>query len=201
MSIYVMYKPYQMLSQFTKELPSHSTLADINFEFAKNVYPVGRLDADSEGLLILSDESALNTALLHPSQKQPKTYWVQVEGEPNQNDISPLQKGISIRINKKEFTSAPAKLSILPNTVESTLPVRNPPIRFRKNVQETWVEIVLTEGKNRQVRKLFAAIGFPVLRLVRVGIGNLKYGEKPIGLVQPGQVIEISKQQIASNLN
>jgi len=186
MPTYIIYKPFGILSQFTKEADHHITLKDLDYPFSKDVYPVGRLDADSEGLLILTDNKALNAKLLHPQYKQPKTYWVQVEGQPQVKDLLPLQKGITINVNGKAHATAPAKASLLPNEV--SLPERNPPIRFRKNSPTTWVEIIITEGKNRQVRKMLATIGFPVLRLVRVGIAGLFFNQGVLKDIAVGEV-------------
>ena len=175
MPTYFIYKPFNMLSQFTREAPHHVTLADLAFSFPKDVYPVGRLDADSEGLLLLTSDKGLNAKLLHPKNKQPKTYWVQVEGAPVDADLVPLRRGIDIKIKKKIHRTAPAQVHLLveiPN-----LPVRTPPIRVRKSIPDTWVSITITEGKNRQVRRMFAAIGFPVLRLARVGLAGYSYGK------------------------
>ena len=185
-----------MLSQFTKEIPSHVTLADLSYAFEKDVYPVGRLDRDSEGLLILSNNSQINKQLLSPKNKQPKTYRVQVEGAPANTELDPLRQGIPLRIKKKEFTTLPATLQILSDDSEKQLPERNPPIRERKNIPDTWIEITIVEGKNRQVRKMFAAIGFPVLRLVRTKLAGFTYGEPPLNEMQPGEVKEITGLQL-----
>jgi 23S rRNA pseudouridine2457 synthase len=189
MPTYITYKPFGMLSQFTKEAEQHVTLKDLDFTFSKDVYPVGRLDADSEGLLILTDNRALNAKLLHPQYKQPKIYWAQVEGEPKVVDLLPLQKGIAININGKMHVTAPAKVGLL--HTEVSLPERDPPIRFRKNSPTTWIEISITEGKNRQVRKMLAAIGFPVLRLVRVGIAGLFLNQDTLKDLAVGEVRQI----------
>jgi len=178
-----------MLSQFTREAPHHVTLADLKYDFAKNVYPVGRLDADSEGLLILTDDKSLNAKLLNPKNKQPKTYWVQVEGAPTEADLLPLKKGVTIKIKKKIHRTAPAKTSLLTETPK--LPARNPPIRFRKSIPTTWLSLTITEGKNRQVRRMCAAIGFPVLRLVRVGLAGFQYGKGILEKMDIGDVIRI----------
>lgn len=190
MSTYIIYKPFNMLCQFTKEVDTHVTLADLDFKFEKDVYPIGRLDADSEGLLILSNEKGLNKKLLDPEEKKAKTYWVQVKGMIHQHDLHPLEKGITISVKGKSYTTLPATCKVL-NSEKITLPARNPPIRFRKNIPDSWAEIKIIEGKNRQVRKMFAAIGFPVLRLVRVGIDQYSYGDKKIGLMQSGDVIKL----------
>jgi len=178
-----------MLSQFTREAPHHVTLADLDFNFPKDVYPVGRLDADSEGLLLLTDDKRLNAKLLHPKNKQPKTYCVQVEGAPRDADLIPLRKGIAIKIKKKIHQTTPAEVKILAET--PNLPERKPPIRFRKSIPDTWVNITITEGKNRQVRRMFAAIGFPVLRLVRIGLAGYIYGEGVLSKMEIGGIIAI----------
>ena len=180
-----------MLSQFTKEAPNHITLADLDYTFAKDVYPVGRLDADSEGLLILTSDKRLNVRLLNPNNKQPKTYWAQVEGAPNKEDLQPLNEGITIKIKKKVHQTAPAKAFLLEE--EPQLPLRNPPIRYRKSIPTTWISLTLTEGKNRQVRRMCAAIGFPVLRLVRVGIAGYKYGEDQLKDMRVGEVLPLTE--------
>lgn len=190
MSTYIIYKPFNMLSQFTKEAETHLTLADLEFEFEKDVYPVGRLDADSEGLLILSNEKGLNKKLLDPAEKKAKTYWVQVEGMICQEDLLPLKNGIPISIKGQSYKTLPAECRVL-DFANIDLPERFPPIRYRKNIPDSWAEIKIIEGKNRQVRKMFAAIGFPVLRLVRVGIDKYFYGDKKIGKMNAGEVIKL----------
>ena len=191
MPTYLLYKPFNMLSQFTREAPHHITLADLAFNFPKDVYPVGRLDADSEGLLLLTNDKRLNAKLLHPKNKQPKTYWVQVEGAPVDADLAPLRKGINIKIKKKIHRTANAIVHLLADI--PNLPERNPPIRVRKSIPDTWVCITITEGKNRQVRRMFAAVGFPVLRLVRVGLAGFTYGEGIIHKMDVGTVIKVEE--------
>lgn len=173
-----------MLSQFTQEVPGQVTLADFTFEFPKDVYPVGRLDADSEGLLLLTSDRRLNDRLLNPRHAHPRTYLVQVEGIPDQEALQALQKGVSISINGKKHQTAPAQVEACPEP--PVLPERNPPIRVRQSIPDTWISLQITEGKNRQVRRMCAAVGYPVLRLVRAAIGNLK-----IGNMQPGDVVEL----------
>lgn len=190
MPSYILYKPYQMLSQFTREAPHHRTLADLSFTFPKTVYPVGRLDADSEGLLLLTDDKSLNAKLLRPERKQPKTYWVQVEGAPTDADLAPLRSGVLLRIKGTSYRTLPAEVAFLSATPE--LPERHPPVRFRKSVPDAWLSITLVEGKNRQVRRMCAAIGFPVLRLVRVAVAGFRYGEGVIGRLEPGTVREVA---------
>jgi 23S rRNA pseudouridine2457 synthase len=179
-----------MLSQFSQDKPGQVTLANLNFKFNKNVYPVGRLDADSEGLLILSDNKKLNQQILDPKNKVPKTYWVQVEGDPSMTDLLPLVNGITISVNGKPYNTNRAAIEILGNDVD--LPERNPPIRFRKSVPDTWVSISISEGKNRQVRKMFATVNYPVLRLVRVGLSGFKFKEGILKDLKPGGVVSVN---------
>ncbi len=186
---YILYKPYGMLSQFTKEAAHHMTLADLSFSFDKDVYPVGRLDADSEGLLLLSSDKSLNHKILHPSKKETKTYLAQVEGSPSQQDFNAFSKGISIKIKGKTHQCLPAKARVLSDSPD--LPERNPPIRVRKHVPDTWVEIKIQEGKNRQVRKMFASVGFPVLRLVRVSLSKWHYNQGALKGLAVGEVREV----------
>jgi 23S rRNA pseudouridine2457 synthase len=177
---FLIYKPFGVLSQFTKEVPDHRTLADL-YPFPKDVYPVGRLDKDSEGLLLLTDDKRLNQRLLDPSFAHPRTYWVQVEGIPGDQAIRQLTSGVSIRINKRNYLTRPA---VAKKIAPPSLPERDPPVRFRKTVEDHWIELTLTEGKNRQVRRMCAKVGHPVLRLVRVAIGKLQAGKMRAGEVK-----------------
>ena len=183
---YVIYKPYGMLSQFTREVPTHLVLADLGV-FPKNVYPVGRLDKDSEGLLILTNDTKLNERLLHPKFTHSKTYTVQVDGSITEEAGRQLERGVEIRINKQRYRTKPARARLPEN--KPKLPERNPPVRFRKNIPTSWLYLTITEGKNRQGRKMCAQVGFPVLRLVRTSIENLHLGD-----MQPGEVRELSKE-------
>lgn len=159
-------KPYGVLSQFTAEPGSRwRTLAE--FGFPRGVYPMGRLDADSEGLLLLTDEPGLNSRLLDPAQAHRRAYWVQVERVPDDRALVRLARGVRIG-NEDTLPCRVARLEPPPSFAP-----RDPPIRFRKNVPDCWLELELTEGKNRQVRRMTAAIGHPTLRLVRVRIGEL----------------------------
>jgi 23S rRNA pseudouridine2457 synthase len=158
-------KPYGVLSQFTQEHESHRTLAE--FGFPKAVYPIGRLDSDSEGLLLLSDEAHWNARLLHPKHAHERTYHAQVERVPTEQALEQLRRGIKL----PDFTTQPCKARLLDPAPDH--PSRVPPIRERKSVPTSWIELKLTEGKNRQVRRMTAAVGFPTLRLVRVAIGEL----------------------------
>lgn len=166
--IIAFYKPFGVQSQFTREISTHITLA--NFGFPPEVYPLGRLDADSEGLLLLSDERSMNHFLLHPNNEHPREYWVQVEGTPTADALKKLAAGVIIR----RYQTKPCTVRLLDETEYTRLPERTPPVRFRKSVPTTWIALELKEGKNRQVRQMTAAIGAPTLRLVRVRIGNLR---------------------------
>lgn len=161
----IFYKPYGVLTQFTKDNPTRSTLKD--YIAVPGVYPVGRLDWDSEGLLLLTDHGQLQHRLSHPQFGHERTYWVQVERIPDETALTKLQEGVEIQ----DYHTRPAKVRLLPT--EPPLPERDPPIRFRKNVPTAWLEMTLTEGKNRQVRRMTAVVGFPTLRLVRVSIAHL----------------------------
>ncbi len=161
-----LHKPYDVLSQFTAEAPGQRTLAE--FGLPKGVYPIGRLDRDSEGLLLLSDEPKLVQSLLDPQDRQPKVYLVQVEGSPTDEQLQHLARGVKIRIDKRVHTTRPAQVVQIndPGFAE-----RRPPVRVRKTVPDAWLELQISEGKNRQVRRMCAAAGLPVLRLIRVAVG------------------------------
>jgi len=169
----IFYKPYGVLSQFTKDAPTHITLKD--YIDVPDVYPVGRLDWDSEGLLLLTNNGQLQHRLAHPRFGHKRTYWVQVERIPDADAIKRLQTGVEIQ----DYRTQPAEIRLL--SEEPQLPERTPPIRFRKNVPTAWLEMTLTEGKNRQVRRMTAAVGFPTLRLVRVSIGHLQLDDLQLG--------------------
>jgi 23S rRNA pseudouridine2457 synthase len=184
------YKPYNVLSQFTDESPTQERQTLKDYIPVPSVYPVGRLDQDSEGLMLLTDHGALQHRLSDPKFEHPRTYWVQVERIPTDELLEPLRKGIQIQ----HYKTRSAIVSLLPQ--EPTLPPRDPPVRFRKTVPTTWLEVILTEGHNRQVRKMTAAIGFPTLRLVRVAIGHLRLE----GLA-PGQWRDLTVEELAPLLD
>jgi 23S rRNA pseudouridine2457 synthase len=168
------HKPYGVLSQFTSDGSPNATLA--GFNFPPHVYPLGRLDADSEGLLLLSDEPGLNTKLLHPTEGHRRIYWAQVERIPNADALLRLAAGVVVQGRQ----ALPARAWIL--EPQPNVPPRTPPIRFRKTVPDCWIGIEMMEGKNRQVRRMTAGIGHPTLRLLRVKIGDFELGE-----MEPGQ--------------
>ena len=171
-------KPYGVLSQFTPDHPAQRTLAE--FALPKNVYALGRLDRDSEGLLLLSDEPGLNTKLLDPKNAHPRTYWAQLEGEMTGSALQHLRGGVVIEGHK----TLPAEAK----QIHPDVPPRDPPIRERKNIPTSWIALTLREGRNRQVRKMTASVGFPTLRLIRVRIGQF---DLPADLA-PGQWRELS---------
>jgi 23S rRNA pseudouridine2457 synthase len=181
------HKPFGAVSQFTSDGSENRTLA--GFGFPKNVYPIGRLDADSEGLLILGDEPEWNERLLHPREAHEREYWAQVERFPTPEALRKLERGVSVQGRK----TLPCRAWILEpqpevgssscddRTAQRAIPARNPPIRFRKTVPTCWIGLELIEGKNRQVRRMTAAIGHPTLRLIRVRIGGLELGTLAAG--------------------
>jgi 23S rRNA pseudouridine2457 synthase len=165
---YWFYKPFNVLCQFSPE-GDKTTLATYFNGIPQDVYPVGRLDYDSEGLILLTNDKRITTQLLHPKYQHQRTYWVQVEGVITEDAIHKLQAGVTITVNGKKHQTLPC---IVKKISDPALPERNPPIRFRKNIPTSWISITLTEGKNRQVRKMTATVGYPTLRLVRYSIGN-----------------------------
>ncbi|CEJ43462.1 rRNA large subunit pseudouridine synthase E [Umezakia ovalisporum] len=167
------YKPYGVLSQFTQETSKHNTLKD--YIPVPDVYPVGRLDWDSEGLLLLTNDGQLQHRLAHPCFGHQRTYWVQVEGIPSADALNKLQMGVEIQ----NYRTQPAQVRLF--LEHPHLPERNPPIRFRKSIPTSWLEMTLTEGKNRQVRRMTATVGFPTLRLVRVSIAHLNLNGLQLG--------------------
>lgn len=181
----IFHKPYGVLSQFTQESPKHITLKEyIN---VPDVYPVGRLDWDSEGLLLLTNDGQLQHRLAHPRFGHRRTYWAQVERIPDADAIYKLQTGVEIQ----DYRTRPAQVKLLleaPSVNE-----RIPPIRFRKSVPTAWLEMTLTEGKNRQVRRMTAAVGFPTLRLIRVSIANIQLDDLASGQWREITPLELTK--------
>jgi 23S rRNA pseudouridine2457 synthase len=177
------YKPYEVLCQFSPE-QGKKTLADF-LSLKKDIYPVGRLDYDSEGLLLLTNDNTIKSKLTGPKFEHPKTYLAQIERIPTEEVLQKLRSGVVIEGRKTK----PAEIALL--SEEPLLPPRSTPIRFRKSVPTAWLRIVLREGKNRQLRKMTAAVGHPTLRLVRIMIGNLD-----IQQLHPGEWKEITLQEI-----
>lgn len=170
-------KPYGVLSQFTPEGRWRGLREVLPLA---GVYAAGRLDADSEGLLILTDDGKLQAQLADPRHKQPKTYWAQVEGAPTELDLEPLRRGVDLG----DFVTRPAIARVIAEP-ESLWP-RDPPIRFRASIPTTWIELTIREGKNRQVRRMTAKTGFPTLRLIRAAVGPYK-----LGALKPGEWREL----------
>ena len=162
------HKPFGVLSQFTSDGSPNRTLAE--FGLPAQVYPLGRLDADSEGLLLLSDEPGLNSRLLDPKHGHPRTYWAQVERLPSAAALAQMAGGLII----EDYRTRPCRAWLL--DPQPDIPPRDPPIRYRKSVPDYWIALELHEGKNRQVRRMTAAIGHPTLRLIRMRIGELDLG-------------------------
>ncbi|KII77074.1 pseudouridine synthase [Vibrio renipiscarius] len=175
--VIVFNKPFDTLTQFT-DGEGRKTLAD--FIDVKEVYPAGRLDRDSEGLLVLTNDGILQAKLTQPSSKSPKTYWVQVDGAPSEADLDKLREGVEL----KDGMTLPANVEIMtaPEVWE-----RTPPVRFRANIPTTWIALTIIEGRNRQVRRMTAHIGFPTLRLIRHSVGEIALGD-----LQPGEWKEIT---------
>jgi 23S rRNA pseudouridine2457 synthase len=183
MARYILFhKPYGVLSQFT---PENGARGLSDFHLPKSVYPAGRLDKDSEGLLLLTDDGPMIEKLLNPQSKKSKTYWVLVEREPSEESLQKMREGLRI----EDYTTLPCEVRIL--LPQPTLPPREPAVRIRKTVKDVWIEVKIFEGKNRQIRKMTAAIGHPTLRLIRKKIANLDLGD-----LLPGEWREIPKSII-----
>ena len=184
MALFLFNKPFQVMCQFSSH-PARKTLAD--FVDVPGIYPAGRLDADSEGLVLLTDDGKLQHRISHPDSKQPKTYIVQVEGEP---DAATLER-LSGPLDLGDFVTQPSKVSEI--EAPDWLWERDPPIRHRANKPTRWLAITLSEGKNRQVRRMTAAVGLPTLRLVRIAIGPFTLATHP---VWPGELREVSASEL-----
>jgi len=186
MKCILFHKPYGVLTQFTSGGAAHRTLKE--FITIPSVYPVGRLDHDSEGLLLLTDDGALQHRLSDPRFEHKKTYWVQVERIPTDESLERLETGIEIQ----GYWTKPAKITVM-ESEPATLAPRDPPVRFRKTVPTAWLELTIAEGKNRQIRHMTAAIGHPTLRLIRTAIGALE-----LGRLKPGEWRELSPGECAA---
>lgn len=180
--IVAFHKPYGVICQFTP-LEGHRTLSE--FHLPKTIYPCGRLDTDSEGLLILTDNGIIQARLSDPKYKQLKTYWAQVERLPDDAALSLLRKGLRL----KDGLTRPCEARLL--KAEPDLPPREPAIRYRKNVPTAWIELAITEGRNRQVRRMTAAVGHPTLRLLRVRIGRVSLSE-----LAPGKWRQVERAEL-----
>ncbi len=183
---YILYKPFQVLCQFSPQ-EGKATLKDVA-PVAADIYPIGRLDFDSEGLIILTNDRRLTHRLLDPVFAHEREYWVQVEGTVGDHALRQLESGVTITIDRQPYRTRPAKARII---TDPPVPERNPPIRYRAQIPTSWVSLTLTEGKNRQVRKMTAAVGNPTLRLVRHRILNIT-----IDGMRPGEMREIRKEDI-----
>lgn len=189
---YVIYKPFMMLSQFTSDL-GKKTLAELDYEFPTNVYPVGRLDEESEGLLILTNDKNLSFKLLEPKFEHNRVYLIQVEGVVTEDAIEELCMPMEINIKGVSYLTLPAKAELI---AEPELPARNPPIRFRQNIPTSWIKLAIKEGKNHQVRKMTAKVGFPTLRLIRTATEKLT-----IDKMKSGEVKKIDGKILYQKLN
>jgi 23S rRNA pseudouridine2457 synthase len=188
---FITYKPFQVLSQFSS---SEGKAALSSYcKVPSDVYPVGRLDYDSEGLLLLTNDAALNHRLLHPSFGHEREYWVQVEGEITPDALKTLAGGMDISIDGKSYRTKACKASFFPDG--PPVPGRTPPIRFRQNIPTSWIRLVLTEGKNRQVRRMTAKAGFPTLRLIRYRIEQIS-----LEGLSPGDCLSLSRQAVYEKL-
>jgi 23S rRNA pseudouridine2457 synthase len=170
--LYMLHKPFGVLSQFTSE-GNRPGLASLNLPVPREVYPIGRLDADSEGLLMLTDDNRLKTRILDPNNRHERTYHVQVEGNPSFEQIQEIKSPMTLNIKGKKFVTRGCQAE----RIAPTHPDRIPPIRIRKTVPDAWISLTLTEGKNRQVRRMTAAVGLPTLRLIRVAMGPWELGD------------------------
>lgn len=182
------FKPYRVLSQFSPEADK-KTLRDYFSNIPKDVYPAGRLDYDSEGLLLLTNDKQLTHRLLEPRYAHARSYYAQVEGIVEEQALQSLRNGVDISVDGKSYHTKKAVVQLLQE--EPILPDRDPPIRFRKNIPTSWLSLTLSEGKNRQVRKMTAAAGLPTLRLLRYRIGSIDIGD-----MQPGDYRELSPDMV-----
>ena len=183
---FIIHKPFNVLSQFSS-MDDKKMLKDF-FDIPPDVWPVGRLDYDSEGLLFLTNDKAINHRLLNPQFLHEREYWSQVEGITTEESLAKLRKGVVISAKGKTFKTLPAKAKLLS---EINILERNPPIRFRKEIPTSWISLTIQEGKNRQVRKMTAAVGLPTLRLLRYRIGQITLSE-----MQPGLLKELSIDEV-----
>jgi len=187
---YLIYKPYKILSQFTDE-EGNKGLGSI-YKLPKDIYPVGRLDLDSEGLLILTNDQKLNAQLLHPAKKHKRIYWSEIDGKISNESIQKLSNGVHINLTGNPYLTKKCNVKSIDG---SAVPERSTPVNYKKHPVRSWIEIKLIEGKNRQVRKMTAKVGHPTLRLIRVAIDDLS-----IGNMKSGDITQISKNTIYKKL-
>ncbi len=190
-SYYKLYKPFNILSQFSDEGNKRGLGSFLNLP--QDVYPIGRLDSDSEGLLLLTNNRTLTNQILDPRNRHVRSYLVQVEGEFTDDAIERIQAPMALKHKKTRYVSLPA---VAEKIEEPSLPDRNPPIRFRANIPTSWIRLQLREGKNRQVRKMTAAVGFPTLRLVRESMEGIG-----VEGMESGQLVELEEQEFLRLLN
>jgi len=188
---FIIYKPYQVLSQFSSD-QEKKTLRDF-FSVPSDVYSIGRLDYDSEGLLILTNDKQLNHRLLNPLFNHEREYWVQVEGDTDDRSMQQLKEGVIINIQGKPYLTKKCTATLFKQP--PVVAERIPPVRFRKSISTSWIKLILTEGKNRQVRKMTASAGFPTLRLIRTRIEKIN-----LELLQSGEMRELSRTETYSKL-
>ncbi|MBV6645408.1 MAG: pseudouridine synthase [Cyclobacteriaceae bacterium] len=188
---FIIYKPYKILSQFSDE-DGNRGLGSL-YKLPKDVYPVGRLDLDSEGLLLLTNDKRINNRLLDPKNGHSRTYWVEVEGEVKADQLQALQSGVEINASGKRFLTLPSQAEVL---TAVSIEEREPPVNRKKHPKTTWMSIQLKEGKNRQVRKMTAKVGHPTLRLLRVAIEDLS-----LFPLKPGDIRQISQKALLSKLH
>lgn len=189
---FIVYKPYKILSQFTSAYNNKKTLANF-FSVPKNVYPVGRLDEDSEGLLILTNDTKLNHKLLNPLFEHEREYWVQVEGTISEEAVMQMQQGLQLNIKGAKQHTKSSVVNVFDK--EPEVAERIPPVCYRASVTTSWIKIILKEGKNRQVRKMTAQVGFPTLRLIRYRIEEIVLNK-----MHPGDMIELSQKSMYKKL-
>ncbi|MDE3213890.1 MAG: pseudouridine synthase [Bacteroidota bacterium] len=184
---FALHKPFNVLSQFTSQ-EGKKCLKDF-FSVPRDVYPVGRLDYDSEGLLVATNDPRVTSELLHPSRGHERAYWVQVEGIITPGALESLRKGVDIQVKGQSFHTLPCEAQLIAPPGE--VGERNPPIRYRKSVPDCWIELIIKEGKNRQVRKMTAKVGYPTLRLIRWRIGDLT-----LSALGQGEMMELSQPEL-----
>lgn len=192
MNYYIIYKPYKMISQFTSSHKKKKCLGELGFEFPKDVYPVGRLDENSEGLLILTNDKSLNFKLLNPEFEHKRIYLVQLQGMITADALKQLETGVTIALDAGPYLTRPCRVKVVKKP--ESLPLRGHPISDR--LPTSWIELTLTEGKFHQVRKMTAGVGFPCLRLIRIAIEDIR-----LELMQPGEVREMKKDAVYKKLN